>query len=220
MKFHASSTMDISGTNGSVDSVAIVKNSSEGLDNLNPVTVPPQQFHRFIKPQVHPKLSEFCTRLTGITQQHVDRASSFPQVYKEFLDFLIHQLQIDYNDPYKTPALFFTCGDWDLKTMLPAQYALSRTLDERFMNGRPLPALFQRWINVKYVFFEFYREKCRKHGVGAARNLELPKMIDILGITWTGRLHSGIDDTKNLMRIVFQMWIDGWRPSDEQVSSK
>jgi len=29
-------------------------------------------FHRYVKPDVHPKISEFCTELTGITRDMVN----------------------------------------------------------------------------------------------------------------------------------------------------
>lgn len=32
-------------------------------------------FSSFVKPTINPHLSEFCTKLTGITQEKVDRAN-------------------------------------------------------------------------------------------------------------------------------------------------
>src|SRR5689334_525374 len=32
-------------------------------------------FHCYVRPQVHPKLTAFCTQLTGITQETVDKGA-------------------------------------------------------------------------------------------------------------------------------------------------
>jgi hypothetical protein len=78
-------------------------------------------FHRYVRPVQHPHLSAFCTQLTGIEQATVDQAQPFPSVYDEFQQFLLQHKLL--NNPHRTFA-FVTCGDWDLKTMLPSQFAL------------------------------------------------------------------------------------------------
>ena len=35
----------------------------------------------YVRPQVHPKLTPFCSTLTGITQLMVDTATSFDKVF-------------------------------------------------------------------------------------------------------------------------------------------
>jgi len=47
-------------------------------------------FRSFVRPLNHPKLSEFCTQLTGIRQREIDSADLFPQVLKEFQSWLNH----------------------------------------------------------------------------------------------------------------------------------
>lgn len=46
------------------------------------------EFQTFIKPMMHPRLSNFCTKLTSITQEHVDHAPSFLQALKSFQDWI------------------------------------------------------------------------------------------------------------------------------------
>lgn len=83
----------------------------------------------------------------------------------------------------KKKAIFVTCGDWDLKVMLPGQC-------EYFKIQKPL--YFNHWINVKKEFFKVTRR--------------YPKgMVDMLAtcaIEHKGRHHSGIDDVKNIAEIV------------------
>lgn len=45
------------------------------------------EFVEFIKPVINPKISKYCTDLTTITQEQVDKACEFPEVYKRFLEW-------------------------------------------------------------------------------------------------------------------------------------
>jgi inhibitor of KinA sporulation pathway (predicted exonuclease) len=45
------------------------------------------EFQTFVKPRRLPRLSSFCRELTGITQQDVDAAPSFPEAFRMFLEW-------------------------------------------------------------------------------------------------------------------------------------
>ena len=45
------------------------------------------EFQTFVRPRRLPRLSTFCRELTGITQQDVDGAPSFPEALKMFLEW-------------------------------------------------------------------------------------------------------------------------------------
>ena len=44
-------------------------------------------FQRFVRPVMHPRLSVYCKRLTGITQDEVDSADTFDRVLGHFHDW-------------------------------------------------------------------------------------------------------------------------------------
>jgi 3'-5' exoribonuclease 1 len=48
---------------------------------------PRDELQTFVRPKRHPRLSQFCVDFTGITQQDVDAAPSFPEALKMFLDW-------------------------------------------------------------------------------------------------------------------------------------
>ena len=79
---------------------------------------------------------------------------------------------------------FVTCGDWDLKYMLPDQCATSQI---------KVPKYFLQWINVKQSF------AMSNNGMFPR---SLSQMVRDLGLTFEGRQHSGIDDVKNIVKIV------------------
>jgi inhibitor of KinA sporulation pathway (predicted exonuclease) len=46
------------------------------------------EFSSFVRPVRYPQLSNYCTSLTGITQQEVDTAPAFPEVLHEFATWM------------------------------------------------------------------------------------------------------------------------------------
>ena len=45
------------------------------------------EFQTFVRPQRLPRLSSFCRELTGITQENVDAAPTFPEALQQFLEW-------------------------------------------------------------------------------------------------------------------------------------
>jgi len=45
------------------------------------------EFQTFVRPRQYPRLSSFCRDLTGITQENVDTAPSFPEALQQFLEW-------------------------------------------------------------------------------------------------------------------------------------
>jgi ERI1 exoribonuclease 3 len=145
------------------------------------------EFHTYVRPVRHPRLTPFCTQLTGIEQARVDPAPTFPEVWARYQQWLA-ALGVS---EQTAQAAVVTCGDWDLKTMLPAQLELSG------LSRAPL--IMRRWINVKKLFQLHYRTVHAGDMVGMLRHLHLPL---------EGRHHSGIDDARNITRVVKRMLTD------------
>lgn len=142
------------------------------------------EFRKFVKPVQFPKLTSFCTELTGITQSDVDNADIFNVVYYEHYNWLNEHV------PSDSKFFFVTHGNWDLLTMLPLQTKKS--------NLR-IYQKYKQFINIK----EEFKKNYHVHAGG---------MIDILNylnIPLEGSHHSGIDDTKNITKIVIKMINDG-----------
>ncbi|KPI86423.1 putative phosphotransferase [Leptomonas seymouri] len=165
---------------------------------------PVAEFQRYVKPVKQPTLSDFCTQLTGITQKMVDGRSTFPQVYREALDF-IARAGLGDAPPLRSYCVV-TCGDWDLKVMLPAQMAISGQLG--------IPASFQRWCNLKKLMGKLNIASCcgaRRHGGrnGGAPS-DMPEMLRMVGLPLHGRHHSGIDDCRNIAAVLCELLKRGY----------
>lgn len=139
-------------------------------------------FHSYVKPRVHPTLTPFCTELTGIMQETVDNQPYFVDVFPIFCEWLNKRGYFD--KPEKSS--FVTCGNWDLKTMLPSQCDL---------DGITLPEQFKQWIDLKHTF-------CESTGYYPK---SLKDMLMRLKLPLKGRLHSGINDVKNMTSIILAL---------------
>ncbi|KAH9937101.1 exonuclease RNase T and DNA polymerase III [Fomitopsis serialis] len=192
LDFEATCGDDVKGVNEIIEFPTLVYDLEE--DRVQ------STFHEYVRPVVHPKLTNFCKDFTGITQDVVDVADPFPVVWERFQNFIRN------NESLADPAsfAFLTCGNWDLCSMLPRQLDLSE-------NGRGLDASgdllapFNRSINLKDAFRRHYK---LRYQLGMAHMLRRLKM------ELEGRHHSGIDDCRNILRIVQRMLADGWRPQD------
>jgi inhibitor of KinA sporulation pathway (predicted exonuclease) len=150
------------------------------------------EFHSYVRPLFHPTLTEFCTNLTGITQNTVDCAPEFSKVYHSFLVFLkeftqSYRLEHEGQEPN---ILFVSHGDWDFRTMLPSQCKTS---------GLKVPTPLTRWMNVKVLYSNSTAGKGKRKGMGMER------MLADLGLKLVGRHHSGIDDSRNIARILVEL---------------
>ena len=145
------------------------------------------EFQRYVKPIKIPKLLPFCTELTGITQSTVDVASTFKTVQEEYVAWL----QSGGMGTGRKSFVVVTCGDWDLKTMLPSQSEFSKT---------KIPGGLHQWCNVKQMF-----EATLGGSAGG-----MAHMLQTLGIVLEGHHHSGIDDCRNIAKIVLHMMQAGY----------
>ncbi|MCA9571889.1 MAG: exonuclease domain-containing protein, partial [Myxococcales bacterium] len=136
------------------------------------------EFSTFVRPVHHPRLTPFCTSLTGITDADLTTAPAFPEVFEAHQRWLA-----DHGHP-----VIATCGDWDLAKLLPTQIAASGL--------RTVPPSYRAWINVKVPFGAW-------KGPGA--RMGMPGMLEALGLPLIGRHHRGIDDARNIARIVLAL---------------
>jgi len=138
------------------------------------------EFHTFVRPVAHPRLTNFCTKLTGIRQEEVDAAPPFPTILQQFNTW--------WQSTCGEDALAVTCGDWDLANLLPRQCA---------QHHLPVPAWADQWANVKRLFAWNF--------LHATERATLPEIATALGVAFAGRAHSGIDDSRNIARVLRKM---------------
>lgn len=179
-------------------------------------------FQRYVRPVHNPKLSNFCVNLTGISQDVVNQAKPFGEVFSEVLAFL-RACKLEGNGESRRRYCIVTCGDWDLRTMLPSQIRLLHSTTTGQLP--PVPKAWECWCNIKHY-------ACSPEAVPAyeKRGLKPPgkvgdmlDLLELLQLPHEGRHHSGIDDCRNIASIVCRFIQDGCFPfptayacSDEQ----
>ncbi|XP_012983021.2 ERI1 exoribonuclease 2 [Melopsittacus undulatus] len=158
------------------------------------------EFHTYVQPQEHPILSEFCTELTGITQNQVDEGVPLSICLSQFLKW-IQKIQMEKKIVFGTDipcnstseakaCTFVTWTDWDLGVCL--HYECKRKQLRK-------PDILNSWIDLKATYRVFYNRKPK--GLNGA--------LQDLGIAFTGREHSGLDDSRNTARLAWRLICDG-----------
>ncbi|MBM3998743.1 MAG: exonuclease domain-containing protein [Planctomycetes bacterium] len=129
------------------------------------------EFRTFVKPVRNPRLSAFCTELTGIRQEDVDPAPRWAGAVERL---------IGWAEPF-APFLFCSWGDYD-----------RRQLEQDCLFHKVAYPFGRAHGNVKILF---------------GRSVSMPPMglgtaLRRLGLPFEGREHRGIDDARNVVRIM------------------
>ncbi|XP_040611390.1 ERI1 exoribonuclease 2 isoform X1 [Mesocricetus auratus] len=157
------------------------------------------EFHAYVQPQEHPVLSEFCTELTGIKQVQVDEGVPLKICLSQFCKW-IHKIQQQKkiilatgdSEPSTEVKLcaFLTWSDWDLGVCLEYECRRKQLLKPVFLNS---------WIDLRATYKLFYKRKPK--GLSGA--------LQEVGIEFSGREHSGLDDSRNTALLAWKMIRDG-----------
>ncbi|XP_053413717.1 ERI1 exoribonuclease 2 isoform X2 [Nycticebus coucang] len=158
------------------------------------------EFHAYVQPQEHPVLSEFCMELTGIKQAQVDEGAPLKICLSQFCKW-IHKIEqqkkivfaAEVSEPSTSEVklcAFVTWSDWDLGVCLEYECKRKQLLKPVFLNS---------WIDLRAIYKLFYRRKPK--GLSGA--------LQEVGIEFSGREHSGLDDSRNTALLAWKMIRDG-----------
>jgi 3'-5' exoribonuclease 1 len=139
-------------------------------------------FSHFIRPKVHPVLSDFCQNLTSISQIDVNRAEVFSRVIEDFM----YWIGLFDNEEY----LLCSWGSFDKKQLIDE--CIRHEIESEWL---------EKHINLKdqYTKYKGYRQP-----------IGLKKAVTREGFEFTGIHHRGISDAENLAKI-FVKHLDIWQ---------
>ncbi|XP_010520080.1 PREDICTED: ERI1 exoribonuclease 3-like [Tarenaya hassleriana] len=143
-------------------------------------------FQTYVRPTCNQLLSDFCKDLTGIQQIQVDRGVTLSEA------LLRHDKWLEKKGIKNSNFVVVTWSNWDCRVMLESEC--------RFKKIRK-PPYFNRWINLKVPFREMFG------GV----NCNLREAVEMAGLVWQGRAHSGLDDAKNTARLLSLLMHRGFK---------
>ncbi|GAB1609357.1 hypothetical protein Ahia01_001221200 [Argonauta hians] len=156
------------------------------------------EFQQYVMPQECPILSEFCQKLTGISQNQVDNGIPLRLCLKLFKDWLLKLaaengvkfVPGDPKDHHSGLTTFVTWSDWDLSLCLQNECRRKQLWK---------PAELNQWIDIRATYKNFYGRK--PNGLNGA--------LQELGFSFQGRQHSGLDDARNTAKLAWRMIQDG-----------
>jgi len=147
-----------------------------------------RSFSTYVRPVKHPTLTAFCTELTSITQEDVDKAPAFAEACK-LVDEWVGE----------TKGLVW--GSW-------GNYDRRQLEMERERHGVAPAFLDTPHINLKRPWRKTNKVKSR--GLG--------KALRYHGLDFEGTPHTGLDDARNVARLLKHMRgdlireeVDAWR---------
>ncbi|WP_309384895.1 3'-5' exonuclease [Cerasicoccus frondis] len=133
---------------------------------------PVSDFQTFIRPVRHPQLTRFCRDLTSITQAQVDAAPTFPEAARALREWANQWPDHE----------FCSWGAYDRKQLRQdADY-----------HGVSMP-VFATHRNLKEAF---------STKLGVKKRFGMNQALDKLGLSLEGVHHRGIDDARNITRIL------------------
>lgn len=144
------------------------------------------EFQRFVQPVRHRVLTPFCTDLTSIRQEDVEAAPLFAPFVDDLKAWLYQ-----YRDFW-----FCSWGDYDLRQLH----------QDCAFHGLPCPITAPH-VNVKRRMAE-QQVLPRKPGLGQA--------IELAGLAFSGTPHRGIDDARNIARLLPWIFGDARLPKEPQ----
>jgi len=168
------------------------------------------EFRSFVKPSWRPGLSKFCTELTGITQDQVDAAPDFSAVLRSFRAFLVEHKLIEKNGKRRLRFCWCSDGPFDIRDFVVKQCFISQIPFPDWMTGDVLNV---RALVMDHTSGRHTSRTQPQHGpFTRIVTLNIPGQLLALGLPpFLGRQHSGIDDTRNLARIMKQLALEGVR---------
>lgn len=166
------------------------------------------EFRSFVKPVWRPTLSLFCTALTGITQKDVDAAPHFSSlVLTSFRDFLTRNGLIDAVTG-RPLVRFCWCSDgpWDVRDFVVKQCFISKITIPTWLAGDVIDV---RRVVARWQERNDPHMRAKAPGpFSQSRGTFLPivRQLHVLGLgEFEGRQHCGMDDTRNVARIVVEL---------------
>ena len=178
----------------------------------NGVTETVAEIQLYVRPERNPTLTDFCTNLTGITQEQVNSGLRLDAALDAYRDWLVEQRLLPpvASLRLEPPAVsaeqnragpgwprfaLVTWSDADLGGQLYAEC-------ERKGLHHARPWWFRSWVNLKLLYAQHYRREARGG---------LQACVEATGQTFDGRAHSGLVDARNTAKIVVNMRDEGFR---------
>ena len=138
------------------------------------------EFQSLVRPVRHPELTTYCTDLTGITQSDVNSAPGFSVVFDAFTKTMLTGTD---------HVVFVSWGGYDRRQLV------------RDCDYHGVPYCLPPHVDLSVEFTK---------RAGLTRRASMARAVSSVGMTLEGQHHRGIDDARNLVRLL--PWCLGREP--------
>lgn len=145
------------------------------------------EFNTYVRPTLNKTLPQFSIQLTGITQEMVDRSPSLEEALPQYLRWLKSHGLLGNEGQRMGSWAFCTWSDADIAAQLVREFHFKKI---------DIPSCFDQWVDLKILYKRHYRKE-PKGGLQAC--------VERLGLTFEGRAHDGLIDSRNTAAIVLHM---------------
>lgn len=135
-----------------------------------------KEFNAFVKPVFYPTLTPFCKELTTITQSQVDNGFSLEKAMTDLDDFLFNE-NVD---------AWGSWGGFDKNQII-------KDLKNHKIRESLFPFLNMKHFNISEAYYK---------NQGMSRKCGVRKALSQQKMTFVGTPHRGIDDVKNIARLL------------------
>ncbi|KAF8487645.1 ribonuclease H-like domain-containing protein [Gautieria morchelliformis] len=163
------------------------------------------EFRSFVRPTWKPKLTEFCATLTGIAQANIDSAPLFTTVLDNFRLFLCqHGLICSQTGQPLRKFAWATDGPFDIRDFVIKQCFISKMKLPEWLRGDIID------VRKHVVSWQAQTQNIPSRKSSARSppgpSLNISRQLTALSLApFQGRQHSGIDDTRNIARILIEL---------------
>ena len=130
------------------------------------------EFQSLIRPVRHPELTTYCKDLTGITQREVNSAPGFIDVFDAFTRTMLNDTD---------HVVFVSWGGYDRRQLV------------RDCDYHGVPYCLPPHVDLSVEFTQ---------RAGLTRRASMARAVSSVGMTLEGQHHRGIDDARNLVRLL------------------
>ncbi|PPQ68968.1 hypothetical protein CVT24_000357 [Panaeolus cyanescens] len=167
------------------------------------------EFRTFVKPTWRPQLSDFCKELTGISQEQVDAAPTFSEVLVHLEAFLVDNGLIE-EGTGKRLKKFCWCSDgpFDIRDFVVKQCFISQVEMPLWVQGDVLDvrSTVLQWMCAQADPPTTPLSGTPPSIAATRRALNIAAQLQVLDLPpFEGRQHSGIDDTRNIAKVVTEL---------------
>ncbi len=145
------------------------------------------KFTAVIKPVIEPVLSDYCKKLTGVSQTDVDNGIDFNRAIDLFYQWIIQQQGTK-------PPILYTWGNYDI-------FLLKRSLRRHRNKNKDFLQIIQKdgLLDLQEKFMKFTELP--------SSSCNLVKALQIIGEKYHGTLHRSIDDAQNMIKLYRYLYI-------------